>query len=174
LIEGRLGLSFQRYPEPEPDGGGPRRSCGALPVGRSPQGELLVPVAPGEAVWIGLSCERPEDRLSVRIRFRMANRRARPDIVAEVGHHTAIEGIPSGAGAVLPIVRAPTQPEHWACSGLDVTLVDRTAKGGHAKRSTRPLVELRLTDYDTFVRETGLPAPAALDAMSAYGGYRLP
>jgi hypothetical protein len=136
---------------------------------------LLVPLAAGEAVWIGLSGGRAKDRLSVRIRFRMANREARPEIQAEVAHHTAIEGIPAGAARSLPIVREPVHPQHAACSGLSVVLVDRGAKGGRAKRvAKRPSVDLRLSDYDTFVRETGLPAPAALDVTSAYGGHLLP
>ena len=134
-----------------------------------------MPLAPGEAVWVGLSCERPEDRLSVRISFRMAHRRARPEILAEVEHHTAIEGVPAGGRGSHPIVREPIHPEHVACSGLIIAVVDRMPKGGRTKRSAeRSVVELRLIDYEGFVRETGLPAPAALDATSAYGGYLLP
>jgi hypothetical protein len=175
LIAGRLGLSFQRYPEPQPNADERRRSCGALPVGHSAMGELLVPLAAGEAVWIGLSRERPEDRMSVRIRFRMADRRAKPKVHAEVEHHTAIEGVPTGAARSLPIVREPIHPQYPACSGLIVALVDPVAKGGRSKSAaTRASVEVRLTDYDAFVRETGLPTPAALDAASAYGDHLLP
>jgi hypothetical protein len=98
-----------------------------------------------------------------------------PEIFAEVGHHTAIKGIPAGRGASLPIVREPLQVEHLACSGLGVALLDRTDNGGPTTRLREPNgVELRLTDYATFTQETGLAAPAPLDPSSAYAGYLLP
>ena len=105
----------------------------------------------------------------------MADRRARPEVHAEVEHHTAIQGVPAGTAQSLPIVREPVHPQHRACSSLLVALVDPMAKGGRARRAaTRANVEVRLTDYDTFMYETGLPLPAALDATSAYGGHLLP
>jgi hypothetical protein len=173
LIDGRLRVTFQRYPEPDADG--PRPSCGALPVGFSPKGDLVVPLARGEAVWIGLGCERRRERVCVRIRFHVSSPREMPDLVVEVGHHTAIEGIPAAAGASLPIVREPVQVEHVACSGLGVALWDETDNGHRPTRLREPIgVELRLTDYATFTGETGLPAPAPLDPTAAYTGYRLP
>jgi hypothetical protein len=166
-------VTFQRYPESDADG--LRASCGALPAGFSPKGDLLVPLARGEAVWIGLGCKGPQEHLSVRIRFRMSHQPEMPDLFAEVGHHTAIKGIPAGRGTSLPIVREPLQVEHLACSGLGVALLDPTDNSGHATRLHEPIgVELRLIDYATFVWETGLPAPAPLDPSSAYAGYLLP
>jgi hypothetical protein len=168
-------VTFQRYPEPEPGAGGRRRSCGALPVGSSPEGHLLVPLAQGEAIWIGLRCELPKDHLSALVRFQMANRRAKPEVLAEIEHHAAIEGVPSAAAGSLPILRAPIHPKHLACSAVIIALVERAPKRGRAKSSAAPsVVEVRLTDYETFARETGLPAPAALDVASAFGGYLLP
>ncbi len=57
-------MTFQRYPRPA--GGiltGAPRSWGALPVAAAANGDLVVPVADDEAVWLGLSPR--SDRRSV-------------------------------------------------------------------------------------------------------------
>jgi hypothetical protein len=173
LIDGRLRVTFQRYPERDADGR--RASCGALPGGFSPKGDLLVPLARGEAIWIGLGCNDQQEHLSVRIRFHMSHEPETPELFAEVGHHIAINGIPAEGGASLPIVREPLQVEHLACSGLRVALLGPTGNSRPTRRLREPIdVELRLTDYATFTQETGLPAPAPLDPSSAYAGYLLP
>lgn len=60
LLPPGLHLSFQRYAAP-PGGHAPERvpaSLGLLPVGEA-DGELLLPLAEGEAFWIGLEAAWP-------------------------------------------------------------------------------------------------------------------
>ena len=59
LLDGRLRVSFQRYPKAEFSPLAAARSYGALPVGLSKDGEPMAPFAGGEALWIGLRLAKP-------------------------------------------------------------------------------------------------------------------
>jgi hypothetical protein len=63
-----LCVSFQRYPRPATEVlHAPPASWGALPVALAVDGELIVPLADDEAVWLGLSTVRPEVVVAFRV-----------------------------------------------------------------------------------------------------------
>jgi hypothetical protein len=171
-----VAVSFQRFAWPP---GAHVRSApaslGALPIA-SPGGDsALLPVAAGEAFWIGLDPHggRPDTRLQ--LRAQLASGRA-VDVLTgrEWGADAAtlmpirarprIEGIARPDGTFDVLGRAPANSEA-SCTGLSFRVVD-------AAGSTRVVVEV--VDPAAFRQRSGDDPPAPLDPAAGYRGHRLP
>ncbi|SDY47888.1 hypothetical protein SAMN05661080_03601 [Modestobacter sp. DSM 44400] len=175
-----LSLSFQRYPCPEsavvhelP------RSWGALPVAPGGSRSLVVPVADGEAVWVGLS--RPPDAPAWELRVLAHLRPGGPtDAVTGAGGTDAagdlavlrvppqrsLEGIARRAGGWWSLTRLAAGPGAPGCSGLEVW---PQPAGGPPE----PPWTVQLVDPAAFTAQTGAEVPP-LAPDAPYGGWRLP
>jgi hypothetical protein len=130
-----------------------------LPAARAATGELLLPLAAGEAFWIGLDEVAGGAAVDFTLEVETADGRWRQAPV-RLTRHAQLAGY-VGAGAQL-------HPFDAGC--LRLAWTTRWDEGGpQAQR-----VELRLVDPATFARETGEPPPAPLDPDAGYGGWRLP
>ena len=177
-------MSFQRFARPE-NGVVAQvpTSLGALPVGLGAAKDLMIPVADGEAFWIGLSVADPSAQIELAV-------------AVELSDGTILDAI-SGATwekarcrtVIVPDVQRLVGIRHYA-DGFDVFTRTSTSDGlppcahlwfhvavasSNDAQVGEPLrVALRLVDYATFQAETGLAAPATLDPDAAYKGWRLP
>jgi hypothetical protein len=168
LIAGALRVSLQRYPEPRSNAGKGSRSHGILPIAWSQSGQLLAPLAAGEAVWIGLIAEAVESPLVVKIRFHPAGEAQSFEMSIRIAGPAAVVHVPTGSGGSSPIVREPLRAAHPKFQGFALSLGDRLAQ------SKAKWANIRFVDYDTFACQTGLPPPGALDPDAAYGGDWMP
>lgn len=175
-----LALSFQRYPCP---GSGVLqqlpRSWGALPVAASGARGLLVPVAEGEAVWVGLSAPPGAPACELRVLAHLrpggptdavsgaAGADAAGDLaVLRVPPRRHLEGVARRAGGWWSLARVPPGPEAPGCSSL--VLWPRPAG-----RSPEPPWTVQLVDPAAFTELTGAEVPP-LAPDAPYGGWRLP
>ncbi len=127
-----LSLSCQRHPLP--DSGvvrGIPRSWGALPLLAAGPRHLLVPVAEGEGLWLGLVRETGAPTWPVRVLATLSG--AGPVVDALTGRPeaaggegllvppgSAVVGISRGDGTWWPFTRAASHPGALACARLDV------------------------------------------------------
>ena len=171
-----VAVSFQRFAWP-PAGHvrAAPASLGALPVATRAPDAALLPVAAGEAFWIGLDPigARPAGRLA--LRAQLASGRAVDVLSGRAWHEddatlTAIHGRPRLAGVARPdgafdvLGRAPGNNEA-SCTALSFRVVD-------AAGSTR--VDVEIVDPLAFQQRSGDDPPAPLDATAGYRGHRLP
>jgi len=160
-VTSRAGLcvSFQRYPWPGAGAAAPAApsSLGALPVA-SAQGELLLPVAAGEAFWIGLDLPVQAPGLRFLLRVQTSDGAWWPQAPQRVVQHGAVAGYAAG-GPGMRAFGAGCSRLAWA--------VEQAGE-------TPPPVEVRLVDPATYARATGQPAPPPLQPGSGFGGWRLP
>jgi len=177
IVAPGLHVSFQRYARPPGDAAASvPSSLGALPLGRSSSGALLLPVAPGEAFWIGLEMRRAGASVEVGLRFESPEQPAidalsgdpwneeQPGWMA-VPPGSSIDGIALATGGFRCLARTRSAAEDDASAALD--LVTRNAG---ARRTTR----IALVAYGVFESTTGQRAPAPLDPAAQYRGWRLP
>jgi hypothetical protein len=174
-----LVLSFQRYALPDAGviGAAPA-SLGALPIGLSRDGELLLPLAQRECFWIGLSNEtvgpltvavavERDDGVLIDVLTGAAWSADTAAVFAVPGIRR-IAGIRQLNGSFEPLLRDPGASRGPQCRRLHVSV------RGTDAAATKPVVVIRLVDYATFTARTGLPAPEALDPDAGYKGWLLP
>jgi hypothetical protein len=170
---GPLSISFQRFQRP-PDGIVLQipPSLGALPAGQDGGGEWLLPVADGEAFWIGVNAERATE-LAVKADRQKGEAldalSGRP-WAAQTAQTVAVEQFVVIAGlrhrdALWAFARTAADPTAPTCRAI--SFFERDA-------SLSQLAIVRLVDYADFAERTGLAPPAPIDANAGYKGYRLP
>jgi hypothetical protein len=170
-----LHVSFQRYARTRDDAiAQAPSSLGALPVALSASGELVLPVAPDEAFWIGLEAMHSGSRAELAVRFTPPGRHAvdalsgapwneqRPTWIA-VPPISSIEGIALPADGFRAFVRTPLAREDDSVAVLDLTL-----------RADGAATRLLLVGYARFEKMTGHARPTPLDPESRYKGWLLP
>jgi len=154
-----LCVSFQRYPWPASGAAAPAApsSLGALPLAEA-HGELLLPVAIGEAFWIGLDLPADAPGLLFLLRVQTSDGAWWPQAPLRVAPHAAMAGYAAG--------RPDRRAFGAGCSRLAWAL----EQGG----VTLSPLEIRLVDPAEYARRSGQPAPPALQPGSGFGGWRLP
>jgi len=165
-------VSFQRYPEqifsPET---GPPTSWGALPVARATTGESLVPLAEGEALWIGLRSLLRKGGLTIWAAITSSSADIGPSTMVRLDIDVAradlavVWRVRPPAFQVLPIVRA-SRVHHPCCRWIEF--------GARFAATSNRLFRFHLCSYQHFTTATGLPAPRALAQQTPYRGWRLP
>lgn len=169
-----MSVSFQRFAAPA--GGLIQQtpsSLGALPVGETDGGEWLLPVADGEAFWMGVNAEPAAD-LALRVETHrdgaldaLSGRRwGEPE--PQVMHVTAfvvVAGIHRSDGLLWVFARRPRGDAAPACRSVALVVRNEHHQG---------LVEVRLVDYPSFAAQTGRPPPAPINPDTGYKGYLLP
>jgi hypothetical protein len=169
-------LSFQRYPESAFWPQAIPRSHGALPVALSKDGEPLVPMGEGEALWIGLRLVRPHENVQVEAMFfpRLVDSEYGAGVLAPIGVDVGLSPlaiiwrVTTNDGKSGPIVRA-SRHANTECAVLEVGLLTST-KSPHRVSKSR----IRFCSYEEFTAATGLPHPVPIETVSTYGGWRLP
>lgn len=178
-------LSFQRFQRPQ-SGLIDRApsSLGFLPVGWAATREWLLPLADNECFWIGLgeSAATPPRWLAVAVEF--GSGAARDAVTGEVWQHSRagmlpVPGTPLIAGIQRPdgtlAVFARTAVPFPASSCVRIRLYASPQPCLEARcDGDVSMLALRLADYEVFATETGLAAPATLDPVAGYQGWRLP
>lgn len=173
-----LVLSFQRYVRPAsglveelP------ASLGALPAGLCAMDGLIVPLAAGEALWIGLGLALPARGLSLQLGVELGTGDMRDAIAGQpwrAGTAACIE-VPA-TPRVAGFRRADGRTAAFARPGADgcgcVRLALRVAAGNISAET--PELSVHLVDYGNFSAQSGLAAPAPLDMQAGYQGWRLP
>lgn len=189
LVGSQLAISFQRYPLPA-DGvlSSPSPSFGALPIGSTRSGRLLLPIVPGEAFWMGFTnCEE-----SIPLRIRVAvetstqgvldaclgtewsDDRSAAGIV--VPPQRELDGIVRLAGGWWPLTRFNSNAEAPQCQAIKIVVMPQLPQ----ERRSTPEEDLAMTvriesiDSADFFESTGLRSPPPLDLTAAYGGWLLP
>jgi hypothetical protein len=112
----------------------PPSSLGALPLGSSVTGELMIPLGSTESVWLGLS--RVHDTIPVLLFAAIETRQHgkinlcsgrpwREDSHSNIRVITgsAIDGIPRSAGGIYALARCPEKPELPSCKAIDLIAV---------------------------------------------------
>jgi hypothetical protein len=174
-----LVLSFQRYALPEAGviGGAPA-SLGALPIGLTRDGELLLPLAQRECFWIGLSPDtvqrlalavgvERDDGTQIDVLSGEAWSASTAKVVDPAGT-PRIDGVRRPDGRFDPLLREGAAGLAPQSRRLQI-LVRRL--GGQAEEHA---AVIQLVDYATFTARTGLPPPEALDPDAGYKGWLLP
>ncbi|HQR70916.1 MAG TPA: hypothetical protein PLE54_09965 [Burkholderiaceae bacterium] len=172
-------LSFQRYELPA-SGVIDRApaSLGALPVALSRDGELLLPLAPRECFWIGLTSDAAQPlSLSVAVErddgsatdvLSGAPWNAADPACAGVPGVSRIDGVRRADGCFEPLLRDDGSGRGRRGRGLRFIV---NARGATAA----PLsATLEFVDYADFSARSGSPPPAPLDRDAGYKGWLLP
>jgi hypothetical protein len=174
LLDGRLRLSFQRYPEAAFSAQASPQSHGALPVALSKDGRPLVPVAPGEALWIGLRLANPDGPLTVRATcLSNAESTERPELLpkneatARDSPLAIIWHVITHTGSPAPIVGASLQ------GNTGYTFIDVSFPAASAPQ-TRLTQRFHLCSYEEFSAATGAAPPDPIETATVYGGWLLP
>jgi hypothetical protein len=145
-----LRVSFQRYPRPASGIlDAPPSTWGALPIGAR-KGELVVPLADDEALWLGLSVVRPE----VVVAFRVAaaaeaeldavtgapwsdELQENPPNYVPVPPMRSIDGVQQGQ-AIVPFARTLAAAGGFSALYM-VAIPSRRIDAGSRSAGTRPL-----------------------------------
>jgi hypothetical protein len=171
LIRPGLRLSFQRFPLP---GSGmideAPASLGALPVCRAADGSLLLPLADGEAFWIGLSTDPPGMEAEVSVSALLSDGTAVEEGPIPVAPIARLAGMRRADGRYGAFARAATAA-HPGCVSLAFRCRFRRGAGRRGARAAE--LTLLLVDGQTFAAAAGR-APPPLDPAAGYGGWRLP
>ena len=172
-------LSFQRFVWP-PSGvvlTAPR-SLGALPVACPDERDACVPVADGDALWIGLRIAESSRPVVLAIAAERSDG-STIDVLsgamvgsAELSSDTVpprqrIDGIARSDGGFDVIGRASAQ------SGVTCTRLTIRTRSQRAQ-AFGPVTRVDLVDYATFERISGRKPPPPIDPNAGYKGYRLP
>lgn len=182
-LDGGVVVSFQRYARPPggiaPDG---PRSLGALPVASGPGERHLLPLAAGEAFWIGLSIATADGRAMLALAVTRTDgepvdvvtgtpwNRLRPGFIA-VPQCRWIDGVRLPDGRKAAFVREAPEADMRGWTGLHV----HAAQGGtEAGMAAAGLVTVSFVTWRDYTSRTGCEAPAPLDPGAGYGGWRLP
>lgn len=158
MVLSGLVLSFQRFLHAQAllAPGELPSSLGALPVGRCSDGCFALPVAGGEAFWIGLQMDVG---VSGPVTLRLS-----------VEHGTTVTELP--AIDVPPALRVAGYPLPDQSLGLAVFA--RPPCRRLSLRVAAVHAELLMLAPADFALQTGLPAPPPADTTAVYGGWRLP
>jgi hypothetical protein len=172
-----LAVSFQRFAWP-PEGivRTAPASLGALPVARFANGNVaLLPVAPGEAFWVGFDARGAGDArvalcaelASDRRVDALSGREWREDEATFVSARgrPRIEGIARPDGAFAVLGRAP-EDDRASCTSLSFRVGDPS--------NVDVRVDVEIVDYAAFRERSGEDPPSPLDPGAAYRGQRLP
>jgi hypothetical protein len=147
-------------------------SLGALPVGQDGHGEWLLPLADGEAFWIGINAERATE-LAVKVEGPQGDAfdalAGRPwDLqtaqTVVVDPFVVVAGLRRG-DALWAFARTAADPAAPACRAISFFVRNASLP--------EPAI-VRVVDYADFAGRTGLAPPAPLDPDAGYKGYRLP
>lgn len=172
-------MSFQRFVRPASgavDDAAPA-SLGALPVGQGLHGDLVLPLADGEACWIGL--DATQAGLNITLAVQLGSGEWLDALRGSAWHEATAEFV------AVPDTRRISGYRR-AGSGLRVFARDSAdALGAGCQRlvfrvqapaaDAAPFeLTLRLLDPALFATESGLPLPPPLDLNGAYQGWRLP
>jgi hypothetical protein len=167
-----LVLSFQRFALPATgviDRLPP--SLGALPAGVAQDGTLMLPVADGEAFWIGASTDGPDGQAEVMVSSVLSDGRTRVAPTLRAAPSARLAGLPRGDGGYDAFTRTATTSGP-GCDALTFRCRIRQRGRPWPARFTRLVV--RLAGPDAFAAATGVPPPGPLDPGAGYGGWRLP
>ena len=175
MLDELIRVSFQRYPESAFSPHAIPRSHGALPVGLSKDGEPMVPLTEGEALWIGLRSVS-SGNIPVKAMFlphlREGAHRAGDSSPIEVDVGLSplaiIWILKTKDGRSGPFVRA-SRHANIECAFFEIVMM--TSKKSPDRESS---LLIRLCSYGEFTAATGLPDPVAIETVSTYGGWRLP
>jgi hypothetical protein len=174
LLDQRLRISFQRYPETAFSAQASPQSHGPLPVALSKNGCPFVPLAPGEALWIGLRVAKPDGPVTVRVTFLSNSESAEhPEHLAkkEAGAHDSslviIWHVTTHTGSAAPIVRASRQ------GNIGYTFIDVSFPVASAPQ-TQLTRRFHLCSYEEFSAATGAAPPDPIETATVYGGWLLP
>jgi hypothetical protein len=170
---GPVSVSFQRFHRP-PGGiiSQAPPSLGALPAGQDGGGEWLLPVADGEAFWIGLNVERAA-ALAVKADMQQgealdafSGRPWAPETAQTmvVERFVVVAGLRRG-DTLWAFARSADAATAPACRAI--SFFQRDA-------GLSELAAVRLVDYADFAERTGLAPPAPIDSEAGYKGHRLP
>lgn len=168
VLDGALTISFQRFLH---DGrarlDAAPVSLGALEPGASPGGAFLIPLHPGEAVWLGVEGGHQWPALRA-----VAGRRGAPDRDLSDGRPAALAGamqIPCDPRALLPgLPQAGGGFLPLAGPGLRLVFQPVGASGN------APIAHAELVTVEDFAARTGRPPPAPAKPEHGYRGWRLP
>ena len=150
LAAGPLHVSFQRFVRPASGRvAAAPSSLGALPVAAC-GAAFLLPVAAGEAFWIGLSVT-PGAAVRLLITAERRDGTSMPLAPVLVPPSRGVAGVPAGPQFAV----------------FDAELAALILHGSTAAR-------IEIADPATFAARTGVAAPAPPDPAAAYGGWRLP
>ncbi|MGE7413269.1 hypothetical protein [Methylobacterium tarhaniae] len=167
VLVGRLALSFQRYPESEAGLGATPRSHGALPVALTALGRAILPLAAGEAMWIGLSpaWEGAQCRVAwAPLKKSTADCRL-PRLL--VSSFRPIFGLRSANGQFSALIRETSSHGAVPCSGVIMLAVATDS-------AERERLQIQFIDPRAFEAQSGRAAPGPLSPGDAYGGWHLP
>lgn len=174
-----LVLSFQRYDLPASrivERAPP--SLGALPVGLSHDGELLLPLAAGECFWIGLASDR-ELPVSLSVALERDDGSMTDVLTGAIWDPGAPAHVRVPGSSLIDGVRR-------ADGSFDALFRDDGSGRGPRARRLHILVQaggesaafviarLELVDYATFHAQSGSAPPAPLDRDAGYKGWLLP
>jgi hypothetical protein len=180
LVGSQLAISFQRYPIPA-DGvlSSPSPSFGALPIGSTRSGRLLLPIVPGEAFWMGFTnCEESIPRIRVAVETstqgvldaclgtEWSEDRSAAGIV--VPPQRELDGIVRLAGGWWPLTRFNPNAEAPQCQAIKIVVMPQLPEDLALR------VRIESIDSSDFFESTGLRSPPPLDLTAAYGGWLLP
>lgn len=177
LVLGRaFTISFQRYLlAGRASVAAAPSSLGALAPGEDPGGAWLVPLHPGEAVWIGVTGS--EECPAVRAVARRGTRShdladGRPAPLAEATPIpcrpvAVLAGLPRPDGGFLPFAARRGEAKA-ACSRLDFEPLAADGEPGAAA------AHIELVTLQDFTSRTGRPPPPPADPGDGYRGWRLP
>jgi hypothetical protein len=171
MLDHGVRVSFQRYPEDAfSTHGRPPHSWGALPVAPRGADELLVPLAAGEALWIGLRANA-DVSLQASAAGSGGAARSRSFSVVDLNPDFEIGGLSifwrtnASTNASSPIVRASQ------CNNPEYRRI-KLSLSTEADRERHFL--FHLCSYEDFSEATGLPSPAPLAEQTSYRGWLLP
>ena len=181
MIPPALHVSFQRYARP-PENVITKApsSLGALPVGIAQSGNLVLPLAPDEAFWIGLEVTQADAHMHLAVRFQSPGEPALDALSGEtssdararrvaVPPHQRIDGIALAASGFRSFARTVHAREDGATALLELV----TTHGVDHEARSHP-TRVVIVDYLTFETMTGRTRPAPLDPGAKYQGWLLP
>jgi hypothetical protein len=174
LLDQRLRLSFQRYPEAAFSAQATPQSHGALPVALSKDGRPIVPVAPGEALWIGLRLAHPDGPLTIRATFLSTFASAehpegvaQNEVTARNSSLAIIWHVITHTGIMAPIVRASRQ------GNIGYAFIDLSFPAASVPQ-TQLTQRFQLCAYEEFGAAADATPPDPIETATVYGGWLLP
>ena len=142
-----------------------------MPVALSRFGDLIVPLADGEAFWIGLSVARAGQPVELTLAVALCNgdMQIAPPILIDSMDRIGGFALLNGANGTLQVfARNGNADMRGGC--------DRLAFRARLRGAGNDLLDssVRLVDYTAYAAESGQAPPTPLDAGAAYRGWRLP
>lgn len=188
LVGSDLSISCQRYPIPA-DGVlmSPSPSFGALPIGSTRSGQLQLPIASGEAFWMGFSnCEESSRVLLIRVAVETSTGGVLDAVLGTNWSDTSfsglvvpprreLDGIVRLTGGWWPLTRLNPNPDAPQCNAIKIIVIPlQTLTPPSPSEDLATTVRIESIDSSNFSESTGLPSPPPLDLTATYGGWLLP